>query len=290
MMMRLYVLIFMIISIALGYEWMVLNETIKGTDLLNFFPSLKDYSRSTLPGHPLSLVSGYIGIGLLVAMNIYTIRKKAKFMKGFGSKERFLDFHIFCGLTGPVFIIFHTNLVVGGLVAISFWSMVVSATSGVIGKYFYSQILQKRSSLMKRAEKIEAKLEKFYEKFNNKLKTKGREIIEHGDLKYKFMDALGVKYEEHENYDASIIAALINSITVAVKYPVMKRSLRTATCHEMEFFLLESLALNQRKIYLLNANKKIMGHWSTFHKPFAIFMYFVAVIHIASALLFQVKH
>jgi hypothetical protein len=288
--MRLYVLIFIIISVALGYEWMILNESTTGTDLLSYFPSLKDYNRSTLPGRPLSLVLGYIGIGLMCVMNIYTIRKKASFMKVFGSKERFLDFHIFCGMTGTVFIIFHTNFVVGGLVAISFWSMIVSATSGIIGKFFYSQILLKRSSLMKRSVSIEAKLVKFYEKINNKNKAKGRELIEHGDLKYKFMDALGVKYEEYANHEANVIAAIINTFTVPMKYTLQKKSLRSQTCHKVEFFLLQSLAQNQRKIYLLNANKKIMGHWSTFHKPFAVFMYLIAIIHIASALFFQVKH
>jgi hypothetical protein len=290
MMMRIYVLIFLIISTALGYEWLILNERIEGTDLFSYFPSLKDVNRSTLPGRPISLWLGYIGIGLMCIMNIYTIRKKFSFMKEFGSKEHFLDFHIFCGLVGPVFIIFHTNFVIGGLVAISFWSMVVSASSGVVGKFFYSQILQKRSTLTRRTEKIDEKLNKMYQKVNKKLEAKGKDSIDHSELKEKFLTSVGVKYEEHERHDASVFGSLVNSILIPLKYSAAKGSLRNGCINELEYNYLKEFAFTHRKIFLLNANKKIMGHWNTFHKPFAMFMYSVAAIHIISALTFQVKH
>jgi hypothetical protein len=280
----------MIISAALSYEWLILNDIMDGTNLFSYFPSLKNINQSTEAGRPISLWLGYIGIGLMCMMNIYSFRKKFRFMKRFGNKERYLDFHIFCGLMGSVFIIFHTNFIIGGLVAISFWSMVISASSGIIGKFFYSQILFKRSSLIKQAEKIDKKLERLYEKINKKNSAKGEDPVDQGELKARFLNTVGVNTLEHLRHDASVFASLINTLVVPFRFAVSKHSLRSATFHEIEFNLLRQSAFTHRKIYLLNANKKIMGHWSTFHKPFAIFMYFVAIIHIASALLFQVKH
>lgn len=44
------------------------------------------------------------------------------------------------GLFGPILITYHTTYKLGGIVAVSFWSMVVVMVSGIIGRYIYVQI------------------------------------------------------------------------------------------------------------------------------------------------------
>ena len=41
---------------------------------------------------------------------------------------------------GPFLILFHTTFKFGGIVAVSFWSMVAVFLSGIIGRYIYLQI------------------------------------------------------------------------------------------------------------------------------------------------------
>ncbi|MEZ4987706.1 MAG: hypothetical protein R2795_22200 [Saprospiraceae bacterium] len=51
-----------------------------------------------------------------------------------------MEFHIFLCTLGPVMILFHTAFKFGGIVSISFWSMVIVVASGVIGRFIYVQI------------------------------------------------------------------------------------------------------------------------------------------------------
>lgn len=231
MMSRFYLLIFFIISTFLGFQWLILNDLIPNKyDLFNFIPSLKDLNRSTVPGRPISLYLGYAGITLMCMMNIYSMRKRFSFMAKWGNKERYLDFHIFCGLLGPVLIIFHANFKVGGLVAISFWSMIISASSGIIGKVIYSQILNKRSSLINKADAIESKLIEFNLKLDQHAKTNGKDKIDHNKLKRKFLSKVGISKADHEYHDASVIAAIYNLIVIPFTFrlasvPFKKRGL-----------------------------------------------------------------
>jgi hypothetical protein len=51
-----------------------------------------------------------------------------------------LEFHIFLCSLGPVMILFHTAFKFGGIVSISFWSMIAVVVSGIIGRFIYIQI------------------------------------------------------------------------------------------------------------------------------------------------------
>ena len=290
MLVRTYNLILLFVLCVISYQWLLLNKHITGKDLFDFFSIFKDLNKSTAPGRPISLYLGYFGFGTMCLTNIYILRKKLSFMKSWGNKEGWLDFHIFCGVLGPIFIVFHTNFKIGGLVAISFWSMLVSFGSGLVGKIFYSQIISERSYLIKIILKIDETLSKFYEKVDKKISAKGKKERDHEKVKEEFLKAVEVPIHEHEMHDVSLMKAIINGCTVGFKFKLKKRKLKKKTIHQKEFELLEEYAFLKRRVYLLNANKKIMGHWHTFHKPFAIFMYVVAIIHIVTALLFQVKH
>ena len=45
-------------------------------------------------------------------------------------------------------------------------------------------------------------------------------------------------------------------------------------------------AIIKRKIHFSEHFRRLLGYWHSFHLPFAFFMYFVAIIHIAVALIF----
>ena len=61
-------------------------------------------------------------------------------MSRMGLVKHWLEFHIFLCTLGPILILFHTAFKFGGLVAISFWSMVAVFLSGIAGRFIYLQI------------------------------------------------------------------------------------------------------------------------------------------------------
>jgi hypothetical protein len=92
--------------------------------------------------------SGFLGHGMGIAgslfmifgMTSYMARKRYRFLSRTGSVKYWLEFHIFLCTLGPILVLFHTSFKIGGLVAISFWSMVAVFISGIVGRFIYIQI------------------------------------------------------------------------------------------------------------------------------------------------------
>ncbi|HEY0143966.1 MAG TPA: hypothetical protein VGF48_23975 [Thermoanaerobaculia bacterium] len=100
---------------------------------------------SLKPGGSLGKAFGMIGAGLMTVMLLYSVRKRVRPLRKAGPLSIWLDFHIFCGVIGPLLVILHSSFKVQGLVAVSFWSMIAVALSGVLGRYLYLQIPRTRA-------------------------------------------------------------------------------------------------------------------------------------------------
>ncbi len=97
------------------------------------------------PGGVLGRTYGIAGASLMSLMMVYSLRKRLRIFRKLGQLRGWLDFHIYCGVMGPLLIVLHSSLKVTGIVALSFWSMVLVAASGVVGRYLYLQIPRRRS-------------------------------------------------------------------------------------------------------------------------------------------------
>ena len=92
------------------------------------------------PGGTLGLKFGIAGAGMMTLMLAYSLRKRWHRLRRLGPARMWLDYHIFLGVCGPLFILLHSSFKVGGLVGLSFWSMVGVALSGVFGRYLYRKL------------------------------------------------------------------------------------------------------------------------------------------------------
>jgi hypothetical protein len=100
------------------------------------------------PDHEVLKPSGAIGHGLgilgsliiIIGVFTYMIRKRNRSLMRLGILKHWLEFHIFMCTLGPVMILFHTAFKFGGLVSVSFWSMVAVFLSGIAGRFIYLQI------------------------------------------------------------------------------------------------------------------------------------------------------
>ena len=87
-------------------------------------------------GHPF----GWTGAALmLVGVLLYSGRKRVRLMRGRGPMRTWLNLHIYLCLTGPFLVALHTANKLNGLGVYSFWSMVVVAASGILGRWLYQQ-------------------------------------------------------------------------------------------------------------------------------------------------------
>ena len=92
----------------------------------------------------------------------------------------------------------------GGLVAISFWSMVVSATSGIIGRYFYVQLLSKKSDVHRIANGWDEKLGKYQKLSSSDIQDHTMELLKKSALIF-----VGAPANQSEYKDISFFGLII---------------------------------------------------------------------------------
>ncbi|MBM3436560.1 MAG: hypothetical protein FJY07_10140, partial [Bacteroidetes bacterium] len=128
-----FIVIIIFISIAIrGYEYYTtgLEERFYHTDHGLLKPS-------GAVGHGLGIAGSLL---IIIGVSSYMARKRYRWMMRMGKLEHWLEFHIFLCTLGPVMILYHTAFKFGGIVSVSFWSMVAIFLSGVIGRFIYLQI------------------------------------------------------------------------------------------------------------------------------------------------------
>jgi len=84
---------------------------------------------------------GIIGGSLMLLLLLYPLRKKIRFFELFGKIKYWFKLHMLFGVLGPVAILFHANFSLGSTNSnVAFFSMVIVATSGLVGRYLYAKI------------------------------------------------------------------------------------------------------------------------------------------------------
>lgn len=280
--MKKYLNIWLFFFALTAFEYYALNYNTHLSLLLKL--QAKGFIRESLeisskPGRPLSLWLGWLGLGLMVTMNVYSMRKRFDFMKGLGKLSSWLNFHVFCGLLGPTFILFHSNFKVRGIVGISFWSMVVSFTSGIVGKYFYVQMLKEKNSFETEAEKRLKQLDNILEKAKISPDEKKKYLAD----ALVFVGVPSLNEGDGISPITVLFSAMAGDIRMLFNFPPKPPHWPAGTEYVMAEY-----ALNKRKSLFLEPFQRLMGYWHAFHFPFAVFMYIAAIIHVIAALVFGV--
>jgi len=129
------ILIAVFTSVYLAYEGYAYYSL--GVENRFFHPDHQSLKPSGSLGHGFGIVGSLM---MLIGVSSYMLRKRLKSLSRSGLLKYWLEFHIFLCSLGPILVLYHTAFKFGGLVAVSFWSMVAVVISGVIGRYIYLQI------------------------------------------------------------------------------------------------------------------------------------------------------
>ena len=281
--MKFYLTFWLLITLLLGFEYYALNlnpnlSLLIKMQAMHYLPA--DIKLNTAPGRILSLWVGWAGFGLMVLMNLYSMRKRFEFMQNLGKLSSWLNFHIFCGILGPTLIFFHCGLKVRGLVGISFWSMIVSLTSGIIGRYFFVQLSSQKNDFLQKSELALQKLDLIFSKNNLSVDETQKNKM----LAFSLKHVGGFPNEEFVNPMLALFSAISGDLRLLFQDMPTPRNWPRSTKPILSLY-----AKNQRKAQFLGPFEKMMGYWHAFHFPFAVFMYVAAIIHIASSLIFLGK-
>jgi len=246
-----------------------------------FHPQYESLKPSGLQGQGFGII-GTMMISCGVAL--YSSRKRVRLMANFGKIKHFLEFHIFLCLLGPILVVYHTTFKIGGLVAVSFWSMTAVVLSGFIGRYFYVQIPKGiQGNELSRAE-----LHVENGKLADDLATKfglSKDFI-------TWIDAIAVPKEwaPRMSLVEVINFFVINDLTRRSKLNQLFVRLERHGLHPSLLARLRTIALRRitltRRIAFLEQFRQIFHYWHVIHLPFSIVMFLVLFVHIGVAVAF----
>jgi len=224
-------------------------------------------------GHKL----GVAGSSMMVLMLLYSVRKRVGVLRRLGPLGRWLDIHIFLGIFGPLLVVLHSTFKVQGLVALSFWSMVIVASSGVLGRYLYLQIPRTRAG----EERALVELEAEDRELSGQLRTRFRL----DEAQIARLDGL-VAIPARVGLLGGFVRLVTDDMRLRSGLRAFARSCRSVPAPVFRDFerVLRQKAQVHRRILLWDRVHELFHYWHVLHKPFAVVMYLFMIVHVAVAL------
>jgi hypothetical protein len=259
--------------------------------------SLED--RPFSPLHTQLRSSGSIGLRLAFLslamfgfLFLYPLRKRSKWLSSIGSTRRWLNFHILLGMSTPLVVTFHTSFRTHGIAGLAYWTMMIVALSGVVGRYVYAKIPRNRTA----AELSMAELEAEAASLAANLREQA--LFREEDL----APLLAVPSPEAVRR-MNPLTALCIMLRMDLARPLLVGRLRRhalggseriatlgglLASHNSGLETVVSVVRRQSRlrfsIAFLHTTERVFHLWHAVHRPFSISFVFLLAVHIAVAL------
>jgi hypothetical protein len=211
---------------------------------------------------------------IIAGVAMYMMRKRVKRFRRVGVLKYWLEFHIFLCSVGPILVLFHTSFKFGGIVSISFWSMVAVVLSGVIGRFIYIQIprtIQGRELSLTEIHDIRSDIE-------NNLQETG------------VHDKLEALSEQRDDGERNVISQWFADRTYLRKVRNILSD-QVESRQQLQYIMKlvrEEVGLSNR-IHRLQQMQQLFKYWHVAHLPFALIMLVIMIIHVGVTLTFGYK-
>ncbi len=239
-----------------------------------FSPEHQSFRPSGRLGHGFGIIGS---IFMISGVLVYMLRKRVKLIMRFGLLKHWLEFHIFLCTLGPILVLFHTAFKFGGIVSVSFWSMVIVFLSGIIGRFIYVRIphtIEGQEMSMQQIHTLNEKLTvDLMTDYNLDSEIVGN-MIEMSQIENKgkssFLDLL---FSILPNYLEK--RGKIKNISKQLKSNNIDRANRLKIIRIIK----EKISISN-KIHYLRLMQSLFKYWHIAHLPFALIMLIIMFIHI----------
>ena len=213
-------------------------------------------------GHGLGILGSLL---MISGVSIYMLRKRWRLMSRWGLIRHWLEFHIFLCVMGPLFVLFHTSFKIGGLVALSFWSMVAVVASGVAGRFIYIRIPRTIEGREMSLGEIRNLKEDLHESLRSTRGLDRESLLE-------IVDATETRYRNRSG---------IRRINRVLRQNRVSRVDRS----RVRKLVRREISLN-RRIDRLQLMQVLFRYWHVAHLPFALIMLVIMLVHVAASIVF----
>jgi hypothetical protein len=265
-------------ALPLIYGWRYYSTPLEERPFHPLYESLKP---TGVVGHGYGIVGSLM---ILVGVVLYSSRKRLRVFAGAGKIKYFLEFHIFLCLLGPILVVYHTTFKIGGLVAVSFWSMAAVVLSGLIGRYFYVQIPKGIQGNELSVGELTAENKKLAEILTTRFGLDADILRRIDAIASPPKDPAKMSMLETINF------FVVNDLTRRARLRTVFGRLEQQGHHRHALRALRATAIRRviltRRIALLQQFRRIFHYWHVVHLPFSIIMVAILLIHVAVAIAF----
>ena len=248
-----------------------------------FNPHHNSLKPSGTLGHGLGIIGTLM---MIVGVAIYMIRKRVKKLFNLGYLKHWLELHIFLCTVGPLLVLYHTAFKFGGIVSVSFWSMVLVVLSGVAGRFIYLQIPRTIQGIELSDQDLKALKEKLAIKVRSVLSEDTMALAEFERVTsteryadFKLLTAVGFIFK-----DIIYIRKVLRLLKKRVNY----LDLSSSGKKEIMKTAKEEIKV-ARSLGMLRTFHKLFHYWHVAHLPVAIAMFVIMIIHVGVTILFGYK-
>jgi len=231
---------------------------------------------------------GWVGSSVMILMMLYSVKKRFSIFNSLGSLRHWLSAHISLGIMGPILVTFHTTFKFGGIIATSFWCMIITMIFGILGRYIYVQIPRDLSGTELETNEID--------KIAESLDIKLSEYLKNVNITNLFKE---ISIADEKAKSLNVISALFFMIKTDIKnlYRIthLKNIIRSRyhlsgkVRREIVLLLKKKAALIRQKNFLATSHR-LLHYWHVLHVPLAIVMFLIMFLHIIVYFLFGTTH
>ncbi len=232
-------------------------------------------------GHPL----GWAGAAMiLVGVMLYSSRKRIPLLQRRGPMRTWLNVHIYLCLTGPVIITFHTALKLHGVAVYSYWSMMIVAGSGIVGRWLYQQFPRTTRDKEMSLEEMRTDQAEARERLETEFRLPARALAEVDAFAERSVRAIG-------HGVLALPRLLVDDVARPFRLAALRRRLLAqrhlprSEAHALLALLRRRVAA-ERRIAFLATFRRFFTYWHVTHLVFFVAMIAMLVLHVASVLFF----
>jgi len=229
-------------------------------------------------GHGLGILGSLF---MIIGVSVYMVRKRSRALLRLGKLKYWLEFHIFLCTLGPILVLFHTSFKFGGLVAISYWSMVAVFLSGIIGRFIYIQIprtIEGREMSLNEVKELKSDIGEIIRNIYS-LDQESYDIIVESTKKKVDLYHSNDLVRYFKKYRA-------NTRSLGKIRSVLKKNKLSRTEQRDVLNLIRNEISLNRRIERLQTMQNLFKYWHVAHLPFALMMLIIMIIHVAVTIVF----
>jgi len=271
-----FVLVVLVLLSFHGYEYYRIN-----LEERFFHPDHLMLKPSGILGHGMGIIGS---LCMIFGVLFYMLRKRFRAFHRIGILKHWLEFHIFLCTLGPILVLFHTAFKFGGIVAISFWSMVAVFVSGIIGRFIYLQI-------PRTIEGRELSLKEIHDQKGGLGENLLQSLHLDAESLKVIQDSISIKAQVMRGgFLSRFFQKIIDDRKSLKKVKLVIRNKKLSKLQQKQVLSLvkAEISLN-RRIERLATMQNLFKYWHVAHLPFALVMLVIMVIHVVVTLTFGYK-